>query len=207
MMYAYFGNNSSRPIWAEIQWTGWLLDGGLPLIIAYALALSVALRWPSELRDRRGRRPDLLAWACSLVGYSIGAIALTFSTAPVRWDRRAGFLAAQRHSLAASRQAASTIGEEMILPRPPSGDGSTPSWGGARGWLVREGAMRLSHVNGGGCGVRWRTFGGCRRSRGSWCLSPDWMRLAAGYIGFAQPVVSARIPHARRRPRDPGGHA
>src|SRR5207248_2584901 len=38
MMYAYFGANpdpASGPLWAEIQWTGWLYDGGLPLMLAY----------------------------------------------------------------------------------------------------------------------------------------------------------------------------
>jgi hypothetical protein len=45
MMNNYFGDNTyldSQPIWVEIQWTGWLLDGGVPLIIAYVAALYFA---------------------------------------------------------------------------------------------------------------------------------------------------------------------
>ena len=41
MMLHYFGdryNAESPQIWAEIQWTGWLLDGGIPLMIAAAAA-------------------------------------------------------------------------------------------------------------------------------------------------------------------------
>ena len=47
MMASYFGdqyNPDSPPIWAEIQWTGWLIDGGLPLMLAAAAGMLVALR-------------------------------------------------------------------------------------------------------------------------------------------------------------------
>ena len=83
MMNTHFGSNSSRPIWAEIQWTAWLLDGGLPLVIVYSLAMLVAFGVAVRIARRAlVDRPDLLPWACSLVGCSIGTIALTFSTAP-----------------------------------------------------------------------------------------------------------------------------
>ncbi|HTL89123.1 MAG TPA: hypothetical protein VL134_06965, partial [Leptolyngbya sp.] len=42
MMNAYFGDHSNpitAPLWAEIQWTGWVLDGGIPLVLAYLGAL------------------------------------------------------------------------------------------------------------------------------------------------------------------------
>src|SRR5262249_12004694 len=42
MMSAYFGDHSNA-LWAEIQWTGWLLDGGIPLVVVYVLAILSAL--------------------------------------------------------------------------------------------------------------------------------------------------------------------
>src|SRR6201997_1104969 len=39
MMFYYFGdpsNTKSPALWAEIQWTGWLYDGGVALVLAYA---------------------------------------------------------------------------------------------------------------------------------------------------------------------------
>lgn len=47
MMRVHFGRfdaNPSPPIWVEIQPTGWLIDGGLPLMIVYTLAIAVAMR-------------------------------------------------------------------------------------------------------------------------------------------------------------------
>ncbi|HBP20621.1 MAG TPA: hypothetical protein DEA08_22880, partial [Planctomycetes bacterium] len=42
-MYAYFGDrNSSPPIYVEVQLTGWILDGGIPLAVLYYLALGMA---------------------------------------------------------------------------------------------------------------------------------------------------------------------
>jgi hypothetical protein len=46
MMIHYFGRfdgNPSPPLWAEIQITGWLYDGGIPLMITYSLAALMAL--------------------------------------------------------------------------------------------------------------------------------------------------------------------
>src|SRR4029077_13654235 len=45
MMNRYFGDNShpSRSmLWVEIQWTGWVFDGGLPLILIYLVAILMA---------------------------------------------------------------------------------------------------------------------------------------------------------------------
>jgi hypothetical protein len=46
MMNSYFGDKSNpltQQIWVEIQWTGWLLDGGVPLIIALRCSPSASL--------------------------------------------------------------------------------------------------------------------------------------------------------------------
>src|SRR5206468_1166203 len=61
MMYQYFGdkeNTAGRAIWSDIMWTGWLLDGGVPLVVVYVLALLIALitswRLAIDRRDRHG---------------------------------------------------------------------------------------------------------------------------------------------------------
>jgi hypothetical protein len=85
MMNANFGDNS-RPersaIWVEIQWTAWLVDGGVPLILAYASALLAALWavWSIALQ-RTSSDPDAEVpfWGVLLVAFNIGGFALTFS--------------------------------------------------------------------------------------------------------------------------------
>jgi len=81
MMNSYFGNNSnslSQPIWVEIQWTGWLLDGGVPLIIAYVAALIQAClsAWQIAMSRQLG---DFRLWGGLIFAYNIGAFALTFN--------------------------------------------------------------------------------------------------------------------------------
>jgi hypothetical protein len=81
MMQHYFGApGDPEPLWVEIQWTGWLLDGGLPLVLAYSAALLVALRTALAfaLGDLAGEARDLWVWGAVLVGYDLGTLALTF---------------------------------------------------------------------------------------------------------------------------------
>ncbi len=80
MMNHYFGVREGR-IWVEIQWTAWLLDGGVPLIIAYAGALLAAIFACYRLAiDRDQRAPSLLStWAAVIVGYDVGVLALCFN--------------------------------------------------------------------------------------------------------------------------------
>lgn len=81
MMNSYFGDNSNpltQPIWVEIQWTGWLLDGGVPLILAYVAALYFACRtaWKIAMSRRLG---DITLWGGLIFAYNIGALAITFN--------------------------------------------------------------------------------------------------------------------------------
>jgi hypothetical protein len=81
MMNQYFGDNSNprtESIWVEIQWTGWLLDGGVPLILAYCAALAAAfvVTW----KISRDRRFDHLGiWGSLLFAYNLAALAVTFN--------------------------------------------------------------------------------------------------------------------------------
>lgn len=81
MMNAYFGDNSNpltRQIWVEIQWTGWLLDGGIPLMVAYSLALLVVcyVSWRIALYDRK---QPLMLWGSLLFAYNVGVLAILFN--------------------------------------------------------------------------------------------------------------------------------
>jgi hypothetical protein len=83
MMNQYFGDNSDPKralIWAEIQWTGWLLDGGIPLVLTYTWAIAAALSaaWKIAIRSNQ---PPLRAWAAVVLAYNIGALAMTFNSA------------------------------------------------------------------------------------------------------------------------------
>ena len=80
----YFGDSSnlySTPVWAEIQWTAWLYDGGIPLMIAYfgamLAALYTALKIAKQTKDRW-----LSGWAALIAAYDVAVIGLTFSYAP-----------------------------------------------------------------------------------------------------------------------------
>ncbi len=81
MVYAYFGEKSDprrNQIWAEIQWTGWLLDGGVPLIIAYVVTLALAFRMAARITFTR-QPGELWIWGAWLLAYNVGALAVTFA--------------------------------------------------------------------------------------------------------------------------------
>jgi hypothetical protein len=82
MMNTYFGDNNADPrtqaIWVEVQLTGWLLDGGVPLILLYATALIVACASAARIA-LNSRRGSLELWGALIFAYDIGAIAVTFN--------------------------------------------------------------------------------------------------------------------------------
>jgi len=81
MVNYYFADKNdpnSSMIWAEIQVTGWLLDGGVPLIIFYTMALVLI----SLSAFRTAMRPgtDALGlWAALILAYNVGAAAVTMN--------------------------------------------------------------------------------------------------------------------------------
>ncbi|MEH2140564.1 hypothetical protein [Nostoc sp.] len=81
MINNYFGDNTdmmSQPIWVEIQWTGWLLDGGVPLILAYIAALYLACQTAWNIAANR-QLGDFALWGGLIFAYNIGAVAITFN--------------------------------------------------------------------------------------------------------------------------------
>lgn len=105
MANAYFGDSASA-LWAEIQWTAWIYDGGLPVLVLYPLGLLVALFWALRLAFRRDDNQEFWLWGTVLFGYNVGAIAITFSypffmsqTGMVFWLLNAALFAAYQQSL------------------------------------------------------------------------------------------------------------
>ncbi len=81
MMYGYFGKNGNPftdPIWVEIQWTGWLLDGGIPLIIAYGGALFSACYYAFKIACQQ-RMDGFSFWGAVIFAYNIGIVMITFN--------------------------------------------------------------------------------------------------------------------------------
>ncbi len=80
MINAYFGEDNPLvpPIWVEIQWTGWIIDGGIPLMITYVLVLAASLyvAWQITQDKQLG---NLGIWGCMMFAYNVGALALTFN--------------------------------------------------------------------------------------------------------------------------------
>jgi hypothetical protein len=109
MTATYFGGGTpTKNVWVEIQWAGWIVDGGAPLLLTYLLALAVTLL--AAWRIARARPPspeahDLPFWAAIVLAYSVGATALTFSypiflsqSGMEFWLLNATLFAAARHA-------------------------------------------------------------------------------------------------------------
>jgi hypothetical protein len=81
MINQYFADNSlpeSYPIWVEIQWTGWLLDGGVPLVLSYSAALLTAC-WTAWKISSTRLSSELASQGALLLATTLGAIAGTFN--------------------------------------------------------------------------------------------------------------------------------
>lgn len=80
MMNAYFGSREHE-IGAELQFVGWLLDGGVPLILVYLAAILSAIFFAvrTTLRATEAR---MEGWAAVVGAYDVGTLALCFSYVP-----------------------------------------------------------------------------------------------------------------------------
>ncbi|WP_394821320.1 hypothetical protein [Pendulispora albinea] len=85
MMANYFGDFShSSPIYAELQWTAWLLDGGVPMLLAYPLAMLLCMWIAAKAAFYRlgAGWSDLAIWGGVMFGYDLGILAFTFDGLP-----------------------------------------------------------------------------------------------------------------------------
>lgn len=82
MMFYYFGDkgNTKNPgLWAEIQWTGWLYDGGIALVLVYTLAITLAFRIAYKIALNE-RSAELATLAAVIFAYDVGVLAATFDS-------------------------------------------------------------------------------------------------------------------------------
>jgi len=83
MAAVYFGSftHLSTPLWAEIQFTGWMADGGILMIALYcsALAVTALTQWRVATSTRY---PRLTASAGVVFAANLGTAALIFSFVP-----------------------------------------------------------------------------------------------------------------------------
>ena len=77
---SYFGDAVSN-LWAEIQWTAWLYDGGVALILLYTGAILIASWGCLKIARRQGSAvdPSLSLWAAVIFAYNVGALAVCFN--------------------------------------------------------------------------------------------------------------------------------
>jgi hypothetical protein len=83
MMCYYFGDLSdpdNPTLWAEIQWPAWLFDGGIALLIAYPVAIFLAI-WLALRLSLNCLSPELGSFAIFVFAYDIGILAMTFDYA------------------------------------------------------------------------------------------------------------------------------
>jgi hypothetical protein len=78
MMNRYFGDNSdpkTAMIWSEEQFTAWLVDGGVPLILVYIYAIAVTTLFALRLSLKR-IDPEMAIVAAVICAYDVGALVL-----------------------------------------------------------------------------------------------------------------------------------
>ncbi len=82
MMNYYFGvqnNPRSLPLYVEIQWTGWIFDGGIPLTLCYLAAILIAVGAMVKIvASKQSLLRDLRFWAMIVLAYNIACLAATF---------------------------------------------------------------------------------------------------------------------------------
>jgi len=113
MMASYFGGEQptgplpAKSYWVEIQWAGWIVDGGAPLVLLYLFALVAALwmAWKVARSPPPRGSAELPFWGAVVLAHGVGALALTFSY-PIFlsqagmefWLLNAALFAAARHA-------------------------------------------------------------------------------------------------------------
>lgn len=81
MAAAYFGSTTLPGLWAEIQITGWMIDGGVAMIALYVGALVAAARSQYRLAIQ-GRYPRIAVCAGVVFAANLGIAAMVFSFTP-----------------------------------------------------------------------------------------------------------------------------
>jgi hypothetical protein len=103
MAAAYFGTPGLKGIWAEIQITGWMIDGGILMVVLYSGAL-VATALIQYRLAMQVRYPRIAACAGAVFAANLGIAAMVFSFTPfvTQIGIQYWFLAGALHGVACS---------------------------------------------------------------------------------------------------------
>jgi hypothetical protein len=81
MAGGYFGTAGAPTLWAEIQIAGWIIDGGIPMIVLYGGAI-VAVGAAQMRLARLTQYPRVSACAAVVFAANVGTAAMVFSFTP-----------------------------------------------------------------------------------------------------------------------------
>jgi hypothetical protein len=81
MAAGYFGTSNVPGLWAEIQITGWMIDGGVPMIVLYAGAIVVTALAQFRLTGA-AMHPRIAACAAVVFAANLGTAAMVISFTP-----------------------------------------------------------------------------------------------------------------------------
>jgi len=129
MISASFGTPTAAnpPLWVEIQPTGFVFDGGIPLLVAYAAGVVMALASAARIAVR-SRDPDL--WGAGLVLGTIGLTTVINCLSYVPFHSTAGVLfwvgLGSLHGAAQRAEVAARARSPRRPPRPAPGPASRP---------------------------------------------------------------------------------
>ena len=104
MMRLYFGDESnvdSPPIWAELQFTAWILDGGIVLMLFYSLALLTTTLYEFRIAKKSGNT-ESHSIVPIVLAINMGTLALVFGFTPftTQLGLQYWFLAGALHGVA-----------------------------------------------------------------------------------------------------------
>ena len=136
MINNYFGNPAnaaSPPLWVEIQWPAWIVDGGILLLILYPLALLAAM-WQQWRTAFRHPAENVRQLGSVILAANAGLLALCFSY-PV-FVSPAGiqfwFLAGAVHGVAVASARRARPDRAASSPHPQPARNFLPGNAGAR---------------------------------------------------------------------------
>jgi hypothetical protein len=125
MMHMYFGNTRVRsPVWVELMWQAWLQDGGVPLLIGYVGAVTVALYDSTRIALTCPDR-EVAYWGAVIVASNLSVLAGCFCGVTFLSPLGVQFwlLAAALHAADVQARAAAR-GAQAAAGRPPLTAGS-----------------------------------------------------------------------------------
>jgi hypothetical protein len=107
MASGYFGTPTVASLWAEIQITGWMIDGGIILIFVYSMALVVTAIAQFRLAVQTPH-PRIAACAAVVLAANLGTAIMVFSFTPfvTQLGIQYWFLAGALHGIVRQHQPA-----------------------------------------------------------------------------------------------------